>query len=421
MLPGSSHSVRRLGLVALLVAAASAGFALADPDGDGLSSAAEVTDGTAPLRADTDGDGLDDGREVALALDPTDEAPREFVGALELAKREYPDHTRTLATGIYRGGPSPGEVTRFEQRQLRLWVAAPPNLRRTILAGGHLHADDWDRDGGPQTEPDGSPGIDDDPFRPNDGDGDGVLRWFYNADGVVYDPATDAYQGFRPSEDLVGELGDRDAHGGLAPLGADPARFDLFVEVDYMAAGNHSNEPGRAVVDAIVETYAGMGIRAHVVVDERLPHRNTTSVGDGLPRLHARYLADHRRGVFVHGLYIHGTSLNGLQTGGYGQSNRSIGEFSSVDWQSTRQLDSRMYIDTLREWQTRTPIHEIGHVGGLVHPESLNSPKTVMGPPLERPWLLYTDDELETFKATIGEMPYYRPLTAGNATGRTDS
>lgn len=53
-----------------------------DPDGDGLSNAAEEERGTDPNNADTDGDGISDGDEVANAtdpLDPSDPEPSEPV------------------------------------------------------------------------------------------------------------------------------------------------------------------------------------------------------------------------------------------------------------------------------------------------------------------------------------------------------
>jgi hypothetical protein len=45
---------------------------VADTDGDGLEDGREVELGTDPTVADTDGDGLEDGREVELGTDPTE-------------------------------------------------------------------------------------------------------------------------------------------------------------------------------------------------------------------------------------------------------------------------------------------------------------------------------------------------------------
>lgn len=60
-----------------------------DPDGDGLSRAAETcVVGTDPALADTDGDGMDDGAELAVGRDPLD--PLDGPGALRSGPVEAP-------------------------------------------------------------------------------------------------------------------------------------------------------------------------------------------------------------------------------------------------------------------------------------------------------------------------------------------
>ncbi|PWT96956.1 MAG: hypothetical protein C5B51_32360, partial [Terriglobia bacterium] len=51
----------------------------ADPDGDGLTNAEEITLGTDPLNGDTDADGFPDGLEIALGSDPGNSADKPVI------------------------------------------------------------------------------------------------------------------------------------------------------------------------------------------------------------------------------------------------------------------------------------------------------------------------------------------------------
>jgi hypothetical protein len=60
--------------------------------------------------------------------------------------------------------------------------------------------------------------------------------------------------------------------------GANPSRKDIYVEVDYMKAGDHTHEPRNDSLALVQKAFAdspvneGAGINIHIVVDEAIPH-----------------------------------------------------------------------------------------------------------------------------------------------------
>lgn len=72
----------------------------ADPDGDGLSNAAELANGTDPFNADTDGDGYLDGIEVPSGSDPLD--PNSIP--------HPPGEASSVTTSVLNTAPAPREA-----------------------------------------------------------------------------------------------------------------------------------------------------------------------------------------------------------------------------------------------------------------------------------------------------------------------
>jgi hypothetical protein len=150
------------------------------------------------------------------------------------------------------------------------------------------------------------------------------------------------------------------------------------------------------------------GITAHVVDDERLPHRTVTDNRTDAPAFHDEHLSTVRRGVFVHGLFVHDAVvvIDGIEhtTDGYG--NRSVAGrgFFMAGWKSEQELSATMFVETLVEWQVYATLHEIGHVGGLEHTADPNS---IMGEPTANQTLEFSEQERERLVATFGERPYY--------------
>jgi len=94
-----------------------------------------------------------------------------------------------------------------------------------------------------------------------DADGDGIPDQFETNDGVVSgptaigtDPADDDTDGdaLRDGDEVFHTVEGLD----LRPMGANPVRKDIFVEVDWFDDGTHSHRPTSAVVNLLVAAYA---------------------------------------------------------------------------------------------------------------------------------------------------------------------
>ena len=80
-----------------------------------------------------------------------------------------------------------------------------------------------------------------------DSDGDGLCDAWEIAGGI----------------DLNGD-GIIDATNDLLLPGADPSRKDVYLEIDYMVAADHSHQPRAASIQAVVDAFARQGIALHV-------------------------------------------------------------------------------------------------------------------------------------------------------------
>ena len=335
----------------ILISGGILGYALwQDTDDDGVSGYDELVytlqhDGFLnPLNGDTSGDGIGDGEALDHGLDPTREYaasfaavfnavdeehqedvidafagagdqkyPEEFYDALVAAEQNNLDVDKLISQVLERG-PSPGEVTDFEERQLELAVDAPEKYQREILANGSLHLTDWDKDGGPQTLPNGSAGIDDTPFDPNR-DGDAFVTWFYNEDGEVYaDNGT--YVGFQPGQgDHVGELGDRNGDGTLAPYfnGTNPLstqRMDTVLWQDWIEGKDHSSKLGPEGKELVQKVFSNApvtnpdgtnGVQIHFIDGQKIPHEPETKLEENPMRT----MPDELKGPVNYMIYVH--------------------------------------------------------------------------------------------------------------------
>jgi hypothetical protein len=125
------------------------GWLTADTDDDGLSDGEERELGSDPTAGDTSGDRIADGIAAEYELDPSERYPSTLVSALVMAHQRYPDSAERLVNAVYHSGPTPGELTAFEKRQLRLWMDAPSDYQDAIISKRYFHKDDWDKgDGG---------------------------------------------------------------------------------------------------------------------------------------------------------------------------------------------------------------------------------------------------------------------------------
>lgn len=178
----------------------------------------------------------------------------------------------------------------------------------------------------------------------------------------------------------------------LPAMGANPLHKDIFVQVDYMVADDHTHQPKRESLKRIVTCFADApvsnpdgtsGIQIHIDAgpdsimtgnrtwaglsrSHELPHADSFGVVNarGWPdfisvdQLKAVNLPPERVGVFRYCLYVHNLTGQG-STSGY-----------------ARQIPSDDFIVSLGGWlgkegtvteQSGTFVHELGHTLGLRH------------------------------------------------------
>ena len=319
----------------------------ADTDADGLSDGAERDAGTNATDADSDGDGLEDGREVTLGTDPL--AVDTDDDGLEDAREANALGTDPLAADSDDDGLSDGREVETE--------------------GTDPLAADTDSDGlgdGVEVTEYGSS-----PTNP-DTDGDG-LRDGREARELGTDPTTNDTDGDRLPDAVELEVYDTDPTSsdtdgdGLedgveaadsGPLAAaDPLARDVFVELDYM----RGERPNANAIALVVDEYAAApvrnpdgttGISLHVVVDDAIPREPRTNELDSL-RLRLSYFDNETRG-YHHATVVHDARLAGDSVAGFATTGHLVLQ--------TRGRDGDTY--TTRE-QAHVLMHELGHALGL--------------------------------------------------------
>lgn len=102
-----------------------------DPDGDGLTTPAEIAQGTSPTSADTDQDGLDDGVEVRLAREGWGANPlrADNDGLTDREERllgTLPNNSNTDGDGLSDGRERAGYMMNFYGRYPDAWAFPDP-------------------------------------------------------------------------------------------------------------------------------------------------------------------------------------------------------------------------------------------------------------------------------------------------------
>jgi len=377
-----------VGLLVLLAGVAGV-VALADVDGDGPDTKAELQAGTDPFAADTDGDGLDDGTELRVGTDPTsahsdgDSLPDGAeVTTFDTDPTAVPpelERLRSRATGVEDGQPVDTDGDGLDDGA-ELAVGTDPTQVDTdgdrLEDGPEFHLVDTD----PLDADTDDDGLDDgreirletDPLDA-DTDGDGL------ADGREANLGTDPLDADTDGDGLDDGLeravgtsptrADTDGDGlpdgaeltrpGLLP-GADPLRKDVYVEMDWM----EGHRPSGEAVAAVEGCYArapvsnpdgSTGIAVHPVWSEQVPLRSPLSTtagngsGSGLSGYAERYF-DRRAYGYHYVLFVDEVS----------HEKRSVGGVTA--------LGDRVVAVSSQEGPAETGstfMHELGHSLGL--------------------------------------------------------
>jgi len=282
----------------------------ADTDSDRLADGTEINDyGTDPTAADTDGDGLDDSIELkGYGTDPL---------RADTDRDGLDDDVEITEHGtdpVVADTDDDGLSDEFEVNG-----ATDPTVTDT---------DSDNLDDGPEINE-------------------------YGTDPTVEDTDSD---GFTDGEEV---------HLGEVLPDADPARIDIYVEVDYMESPGLTAAERTALeknfADAPVENPDGSkGISLHVIMDEEVPTERPLSLSASSDRRAdlqeyavEREYFDHRKQGYQYGLIVEEATMDGREVGGaawIGESGFIVRQYSFGD-----------------HFTGSTFMHELGHSLGLTH------------------------------------------------------
>lgn len=188
---------------------------------------------------------------------------------------------------------------------------------------------------------------------------------------------------------------------------ADPFRKDIYVEVDYMEASDHSHKPRNDALSEVQSAFANApidsnkGINLHVLVDEPVPHSELLSFGTTSPcgatasfdDLKVTYLGKKserddlnktnilaaKRRVFRYAIFAHRHGNSNGTCNSSGVARRSKGEVIvslggagfQNNFEKFRNSDCKLSLNALqcgqRNLEAGTFMHELGHALGLYH------------------------------------------------------
>lgn len=165
----------------------------------------------------------------------------------------------------------------------------------------------------------------------------------------------------------------------LPEMGANPLRKDIFIEIDYMVAPDHTHKPKDEAVQIVTNAFANApvknpdrseGITLHMDTGNlgggnALPHQDTLIVWDGFDSIQKANFAKVRRPIFHYTIFAH--DMEGM----VGVSGISKG------------IPGSDFIVSLGSWtdkvgtinqQAGTFMHELGHNIGLRHGGGVHLP-----------------------------------------------
>ncbi len=176
----------------------------------------------------------------------------------------------------------------------------------------------------------------------------------------------------------------------LPAMGANPNVRDLFLEIDWMDAADHSHKPKQAALNSVIAAFAGApggGINLHVDLSNSIPEPVTSPPSsawkfktngfgfykDGIPNGTANFSYS-RRHIFHYSLWAHQrpNKLDGTANSASGVADLP-GSDSMITlglWRHDNPGDDR--VGTVEE-QTGTLLHELGHNLNLRHGGGDNS------------------------------------------------